>query len=240
MRNITAFAFGATLLGVAGLAAGQNEVMLYGQGNNNGSNYGTIQSTLYDNGLPNGVNGYSNAVDSVFGARRTILDDFRIGDPNGWRITDFHWRSVWNSEQPGHGSSMELSFRADDNGTPGAVVATANITNYMETGTGNSYFSRPEAEHWADFDAIDLGPGTYWFEATVVGGDNNFWLTADQQGNECWVNYDDLGGLQSGSTVFGAPSDVNFIITGEIIPTPGSLALLGLGGLAFGTRRRRA
>jgi MYXO-CTERM domain-containing protein len=55
--------------------------------------------------------------------------------------------------------------------------------------------------------------------------------------NECWLDYDDLGGFQPGSTQFGAPADLAFQITGEVVPAPGALALLGLAGLA-GRRRR--
>jgi hypothetical protein len=230
MRRTEAFAFGVALLGLAGLASAQNETHVTGEGSHSaGQRQGTIQSVLYDNGPPNGLNGYSNATAIPFGARRTLLDDFRIGDREGWRITDFHWEHIWNSLPPGSGTGMELLFRHDNGGTPGAVAAVANITSYMEQATGNVYFGRPGAVSWVDFDPIDLGPGTYWFEATIVGPENNFWLTANQNGNECWVNYDDFGGLQPGQNIFGVTSDINFIITGEIIPVPGTLALLAAG-----------
>jgi hypothetical protein len=55
-------------------------------------------------------------------------------------------------------------------------------------------------------------------------------------GSECWVDYDDVGGLQSGTTIFGVAADLNFMLTG--VPAPGALALLGLTGLA-GARCRR-
>ena len=56
-------------------------------------------------------------------------------------------------------------------------------------------------------------------------------------GSEGWISSDDLGGLQPGSALFGAPADLDFILIG--IPAPGALALLGLAGLA-GARRRGA
>ena len=196
-------------------------------------------NTLYDNGGPNGVNGYSNATVNAFGARRTILDDFILDQDS--TIQDFHWSSVWGT--PGipipQGSGMELSFLSDAGGMPGITLATAVVTGYSEVGTGNIYFSREEAQHWVTIEDLDLAAGQYWFEATVIGPENNFWLTADQQNNECWVNYDDLGGLQSGTQQFGSASDINFRITGVATPAPGALALLGLAGLA-GRRRRRA
>ncbi len=122
------------------------------------------------------------------------------------------------------------------------MIATATITGYSEMGTGVTWFDRPGAESWATFDDIALGAGTYWIEATIVGPENDFWLVRNEVTmSECWVNYDDFGGLQPGSAFRGrrgstfVPRDLNFILTG--IPAPGALALLGLAGLA-GRRRR--
>lgn len=190
---------------------------------------------LYDNGPVNGVNGYSNATSGVFGARRTLLDDF-IVPAGGWTLQDIQWRSVWGTLGP-IGSGIDLSVRSDVAGSPGDVVAVTNTIAYSEIATGNIYFSREETLHWAQFSDIVLGAGHYWFEATIVplnfGAENNFWLTADQRNNECWVNYDDLGGLQSGTDQFGVASDLNFILGG--VPAPGAAVVL-LAGLF---RRRR-
>ena len=200
-----------------------------------------MADTLYDNGGPNGVNGYSNGTAGVFsGSYRHLFDDFVLSEDS--TLQDFHWSSVWGT--PGiplpAGSSMELSFRSDAGGMPGVPVASASITGYSEVGTGEIYFSRERADHWVTFEDIDLSAGTYWFEANVVGPENNFWLTADQQNSECWVDYQDLGGFQSGTQQFGAASDLTFYVTGvTATPAPGALALLGLAGIA-GRRRRRA
>ena len=103
---------------------------------------------------------------------------------------------------------------------------------------GRTAFNRPVVDAWTTFEPVALGPGRYWFEATVVGPENNFWMVRTEvTGTQCWVNYDDLGGLQAGSTIFGEVANMNFTLTG--IPAPGALALLGLAGLA-GSRRRRA
>ena len=191
--------------------------------------------TLYENGGPDGTNGYSNATSGVFGARRTVLDDFILAEDS--TVQDFHWNHLWNSFPPGSGVGLELSFRSDAGGSPGVPIATAVVTGYSEVATGNTYFSRAEAASWVTIEDLDLSAGHYWWEATIVGPENNFWLTTAVQDNECWVNYDDLGGLQSGSSQFGAAADMNFRLTG--VPAPGALALIGLAGLA-GSRRRRA
>ena len=195
--------------------------------------------TLWDNGGPNGDNGYSNATVNAFGIRRTLLNDFVLdGDSI---LQDLHWEHIWGISPPGSGTGLDLSFRSDAGGAPGNVIATANITSYSEMASGQSYFNRPGAVSWVTFDDIALGAGTYWFEAAIIGPqDNNFWLIIGKgifNGSECWVNYDDLGGLQPGSNIFGVQTDLNFILTG--VPAPGALALLGLAGLA-GRRRRRA
>jgi MYXO-CTERM domain-containing protein len=192
--------------------------------------------TLFDNGPPDGINGYSNATSGVFGFRRTVLDDFTVPD-GGWIIQDFHWNSVWGTLPAGSGVGGELTLWSDAGGVPGAPMFDLAVNGYSEAGTGNTFFNRPEAEHWVTFEDVALGAGTYWMEWTVVGPENNFALTSAPGGNECWVNYDDLGGLQSGTTIFGVAANMNFTLTG--IPAPGALALLGLAGLA-GSRRRRA
>ncbi len=213
MKNVTLVAVGA--IGVMSSAAAAD--------------------TLWDNGPPDGSSGYSNATENTFGIRRALLDDFTLdGDSI---LQDFHWEHIWNFFPPGSGTGMELLFRSDAGGAPGEVVATANITSYSEVGTGVTYFDRPGAESWVTFDDIALGAGTYWFEATIVGPEHNHWLIhTTVLGSECWVNYDDLGGLQSGTNQFGTAADLYFVLTG--IPAPGALALLGLAGLA-GRRRRR-
>jgi hypothetical protein len=192
--------------------------------------------TLWANNAVNGVNGYSNATAGVFGFRRTLLDDFDLSFDS--IIHEMHWNSVWGTPMGGAmGVGVEISIRSDLAGTPGATIAVANLTGYSEVFTGNVYFSREEVTHWAAFSGIALPAGRYWLEATVQGPENNFWLTSNQLLNECWVNYEDLGGLAPGTAEFGVASDINFILTG--LPAPGALALLGVAGLA-GSRRRRA
>ena len=175
-------------------------------------------NTLWDNGRTDGSNGYSNATIGVFGARRTLLDDFTLPDPV--KVTDIHWTHVWaQGFPPPFGTGAEFDFRFDAGGAPGAVFKTANVTGYMEMATGNIFFSRPEAESWVDFDPVPLAPGTHWFDGTVVGADNNFWLVkATVTGSECWVDYDDFGGLFPGSSIFGVQADLNFCLTGFINP----------------------
>jgi MYXO-CTERM domain-containing protein len=191
---------------------------------------------LWDNGPPNGENGYSNATEGVFGARRTVLDDFVVD--HFFAIQSVRWEHIWNTRPPGSGAGVEFSVRSDLGGEPGPVIATPEIFSYWETSTGVTYFGRAGAESWVRlWEPVTLLEGTYWIEATIVGLENNFWLTTEVRGNPCWIDYDDLGGLQPGRDLFDEDADLNFVLEGSL-PAAGALPLLGAAGL-FGARRRR-
>ena len=198
---------------------------------------------IYDNGGPDGVNGYSNIGDPVgSGTRRTLLDDFTVPAGETWSVASLNWNSVHGGGEPaGTGIGADVSFRDDAGAAPGAVSSVGNVTNYTETETGGVFFSRPEVAHAATIDTTSFGAGTYWFEATMVGPTasfNNFWLTATQQGNECWINYEDFGGLFPGSAVFGSASDINFRLGANRIGTNYCDALVnstGDTGIAWAT-----
>ncbi len=178
--------------------------------------------TLWDNGLPDGVNGFSNATDVPFGARRTLLEDFVVPAGDIWGVENYTWRHVWGD--PGlpipSGTGLELQFLGNAGGNPdfGTVVAMASVNTYMEVATGDIFFSRPEAESFAEFDPITLTEGTYWTEMTIVGPDNNFQLTSPNIGNDCWVNYDDLGTTSCSAQFGGGPYGLSFRLGGTIVP----------------------
>ena len=200
---------------------------------------------LYDQPLLFGDNGYSNGVVEAFGERRTVLDDFVIPDGQIWQITEFQWTNIWNTVAPGSGTGVELEFFADAGGAPlGASQGTASVNSYTELGTGEVFFGRAAARSTATFDAITLGPGTYWFEATIVGPENNFWMvdTANSTGiigSEAWVNFANPDvGLVPGSSQFGAAANANFQLGGTVVPEPTSLGILALTSLVILRRRR--
>ncbi len=179
---------------------------------------GTV--TLWDNGMPDGVNGYSNATVDAFGARRTLLGDFTVPAGDIWDVVNMTWNHVWGGGQgAGFGTGLEMQVVGDAGGPDlGNVIAVASVNTYSEVATGNIFFSRPEIESFAEFDPINLTEGTYWFEATVVGADNNFWLTAPVIDSECWVNYDDFAGLEPCSSQFGVVSDLSYRLGGVVVP----------------------
>jgi MYXO-CTERM domain-containing protein len=191
---------------------------------------------LRDNGDTDGTGGYSMANESVFGAQRALLDDFEVQE--GWIIQDFHTLLVWDTMPPGSGTDFYLELRPDAGGAPDpspGIVTTGHI--YNEEATGREWFGRLEAAVSLEFDDVALDPGVWWFYGYVIGPENAFMMIRqDITLSECWVDYDDLGGLQPGTNISGFPADLPFQITG--IPVPGALALLGMTGLV--RRRRRS
>lgn len=163
-----------------------------------------------------GLNGLSNATEVPFGFRRMLLDDFTIPTGDSWDINGIRWLHIWNALPPGSGTGLEIQFRSDSGGTPGTILTSLLSSNtYSEVGTGRSWFGRQEAASEASFDTVTLGEGTYWIEATIVGTDNNFWMTAPVLGSAVWVNYADFGGLMPGINVFGVNYDIHFVLTGS-------------------------
>ena len=202
-----------------------------------------IADILWDSGPINGQSGFGNAVDGVLGEgiSRFLLADFVV-DGAGWNVTDFHWQHVWQTPGIGQvGTGIELSFIADNGGEPtGAVVGTANNVNYSSVFTGQEVFSREVIESSVDFDPVVFKPGVYWFRAAIVGPENNFWLSAELTGSEGWVDYSDMGGLQSFTDIFGQPEDLHFRIGGSRVPEPTLFGFLALGSIACFNRRRKA
>ncbi len=198
--------------------------------------------TLWDNGVTDGSNGYSNFLNSStgLGADRWVMDDFDTGGQT-WSITDLHWTHIWNTFPVGSGTGLDFQIWSDNAGSPGSPIATANVTSYSEVATGNVFFGRNEAGSTANFDPIVLGPGHYWIHASVVGPENNFWMIHQAvTGSESWTDYSDLG-FGPGTLIFGGPADLNFQLSGTVVtvPEPASLGLLALGSIMIVSVRRR-
>ena len=224
------------VVGVAGVgfASGQ-AVMQIGPGPiGDGTRPAGHGAILYDNGDTDGHNGYSTW--NQIG--RWIYDDFVVPDP-GWIDQDFHVYHLWNSGAIGVGTDMVVDFYLDNGGVPGAFHQGATGRVYSEIPTGRVWFGRPELEVCVDFDDLILAPGRYWVAYSVARPENGFSMVRQGiTGSELWWRADDIGFFGPGSQNFGVQADGAWWITGQVIPAPGALALLGLGGLAAIRRRR--
>ncbi len=186
--------------------------------------FGPFAGRLWDNGDTDFTQALSNGVPPGLTVRRTVLDDFEVPAGATWTLRHLRWRHVWDTRDVPAGRGADITVRANDpNGGgpgvagPGAVIATANVRFYAETGSGREAFGRYEAASIAEFDPIVLGAGRYWLEWAVVGPDNNFVL-ANQgaiRDNQCWVDYQDGGGMQPSQLLFGIAYDLTWAIGNE-------------------------
>ncbi len=102
--------------------------------------------------------------------------------------------------------------------------------------------------HTVNIGGLVLGPGTYWirFKGGPAGG---FYpstthegmrgvagANALQENGGVWVNAVDAG---NPGTAPDVAQDLPFILSGTIVPEPGTLIALGLGAAALAARRRR-
>ena len=88
---------------------------------------------LYDNGGPDGMNGYSNGSSAAAGGvipDRWLLDDFVV-PAGGWTITGFEHHHVWGGAQPaGTGFGMEIEIWSDAGGAPGGPIVSITPDSY--------------------------------------------------------------------------------------------------------------
>jgi len=178
-----------------------------------------VGDLLWDNGMANDpASGWSNFDAQYAGGNRSLMDDFEVPSGEEWRINELQILTVWNTQEPGHGTDFVLSFWSDnDSGPgPGSLIETVSTISYGETKTGGVLFGRNTTVHTYQFSTVAFTEGTYWIDGrTVVGMDNNFWFVNDEAnitGSECWLNWEYDGYFGNGSGQIGYPSDLLFAL----------------------------
>ncbi len=173
------------------------------------------RDVLYDNGLPDGVNGVSCG--AWPGYDREIIDDFVV--PAEWQVTGGEYRVLTYSGTSSIQGTI-VSFFQDSGGpsTTEYASVTATITCTL---TGDVYFSRPEILVSCSFDAVTLSPGTWWVCFQSQHTENVFTLTAPVQGSPIYLSYPDQAYPRwtTGITVFGVDYDMAWLLSGTAGPS---------------------
>jgi uncharacterized protein (TIGR03382 family) len=238
-------------LGVAGLAAnasGQIQKSAMVSGPNSG---GSFSAVLWDQS--NYDTAASAFVDQQFGDFPTfssyLVTDVVVGN-GGWNIdsiTTYYTIGATGVDLwPAAGTAM-LNVFAKAGALPGAGddpgLGTVVATTFVDADAGTQAMT-------ASGLGLVLGPGEYWIGLTpildflvfsqefhrgapIIGGDTAFRNPGGGFGiGSGWSTTAILGGNWIGAY------DAAILIQGEVIPAPGAVALLGLGGLACLRRRR--
>jgi hypothetical protein len=169
---------------------------------------------LYDNGLPDGVNGLSCG--AWPGYDREIIDDFVV--PVEWQVTGGEYRVLTYSGTTSIQGTIVSFFQ--DSGGPSTTEYASVTATITCTPTGDIYFSRPEVLVSCSFDTVTLSPGTWWVCFQSQHTENVFTLTAPVQGSPVYLSFPDQAYPRwtPGSTVFGVDYDMAWLLTGTAGP----------------------
>lgn len=207
---------------------------------------------VYDNGAWDGT---GNLASSQYAPNYPFdsqtADDFWLprnpgNDFTPTAITDVHWTGGYYNGNPGGAAGFNILFYNDAGGMPtggpGDPSPTAFAQFFIPLGATNE---TPTA-----------APGLFTYDvelpaSVVVQKETTYWI-AIQQVNDFppqwgWAQTGGITGFapRQGFPILNVPywanvlgADRTFYLTGSKVPTPGALALLGLGGLVAGRRRR--
>jgi hypothetical protein len=180
------------------------------------------RDVLWDNGLPDGVNGVSCCYYAGYPLDRLIADDFDIA-LGAWNVNGGSFRMVANA---GTGSASVLGvkvfFYQDDSLKPALTAFATPTATFTAVDTGDLYFGRPEILVTVTFDPVELTTGKWWVCFQPIINDNAFWLTSSMIGEAIYLIYPDQGFTQwtKGSVVFGSDYSVSYTLTGSAASMP--------------------
>ena len=196
-------------------------------------------AVIYDNGPPNHVDGIEITV--TIGA-----DDFTLGGAT--TLTDVRF---WSAQRAPYLGSITWSIYADDaaNNQPGPLLFRGNQTAVTRTSFGFIGFhgiGHEEFQNDFSIGSVVLVAGKYWL------GLHNGQLTDDDFGQFHWEATDnatvtgkyDLTPFDDGAWN-NSDTEQAFVLFGNGVPEPGTVALLAIGilglfgrGLGFSRRKR--
>ena len=169
-----------------------------------------------------------------FGQFATVFDDFTLALPT--TITGISWQGgYWNPTTQGSISQFTIQFWSDGGGGPAGLLQTHVIAGTAnETSLGPGSVGSPIFEYSAGL-TFGAAPGvTYWVS---IVPDLEFppqWGWQSGTGGNGLAFQDFMG--ESGAL---EGTDLAFSLSGNAVPEPGTLLLLGSGLTGLVLRRRR-
>lgn len=228
---------------LAGVAASANAAVLF----NNGPVFdvpGTPNLSVLQS-PPNTTFGYGAQGGTVNNA---VADDFTVTASAGWNVTSLRF-FMYQTGANSNFTFTNLSFDIVPNLADPRNFTSVNLTGANNGGlvayrvTQTTLGDRARAIFAIDVPVnINLAQGTYWLRWNATGTlASGPWqppvVPQGTVGNAAQA-IGAAGAFAPVNNGAGAPVELPFIINGTVIPAPSALALLGLGGLVAGRRRR--
>jgi PEP-CTERM motif len=184
--------------------------------------------------FPNGTLYASQNDPGGFGAFATSYDNFTLNSDA--EITDVHWTGgYFNPAQQAAIQSFTIQFWSDAAGQPGVSLFSDTIAGTAgETFLGSDALGSLIYSYSLNLTNAFLASGgtTYWLSIvpTMAALPQWGWYTSTAGDNSSFGDF-------SGSRLHNT-NDFAFDLTGQRVPEPASLTLLGVGVAGFFARRR--
>jgi MYXO-CTERM domain-containing protein len=203
-------------------------------------------AVLYDQTINPIVN---NFVDQEFGDFPSfsayLVDDFKTGGQT-WNVTSvstyFTGYGSWGGITTG---KLQVYTKSGNIPSNGSDIAPEYTVPVVVSNVGGSWEVKADTSGIAELQGIN---GDYWVGLTPVADfgkfGQNFHLLQDLANGDQTAGRNPGGAFgfpnwtHPGDVIGGGPYDMSFRLDGDVVPAPGAAALLGLGGLVAGRRRR--
>ncbi len=206
------------------------------------ANADTLAANPQDFGANFGLGFFSDG-DAGYWYSQQVAENFSIGAASN--VTGVNFAGASEFFEFGDYTNMtgfNIQIMADAGGLPGAVIYSEVIATGATSPTlqgVNVLGSNVYGQSATFASSVALGAGNYWVSigAVLASGAGDAWVWADGTNDDgiAFTTTPNAGGWAPYAD--GATSGT-FEIIGTVVPAPSSMALLGLGALAAGRRRR--